>query len=298
MDAQIPNYLPDADTNPGCVLRPRSASFPPLAAISPVVVGIGAPISHGAAVTGQRITVVPSDGGLETRRLFMSGCIVCDAGDAAHDHTAFGAVVRAVQRRDCSASSWIPGEVSVTPLNCSHDGITLSTHKHSMRGGMSNHLTGGTCPRIEVLHKEVHLSQPSTAARRRVPIMGHPGALRYFAYEEIDVMQHERLATTVVAAVEEWEDCWKGAISDGELTPSEVDDLSTRKRNVVLLASENDEAIAMTVTMLRCGPESSWLRRQMRERSQRRRSTPRGSVKRRLVATGIRIVAPQNARPA
>jgi hypothetical protein len=205
-----------------------------------------------------------SCGGLETRRLFMSGGIARFTDDAAHDHTASGAVVRAVQRRDCSASSWIPAGVSVTPLNCSHDGITLSTHNHSMRGGMSSHLNRGTRPRIEDRrHQEGGLSSSHGTApdiQRRgayeAPKFGNAGS----------TMNGPRLSQQVVEAVEELVDTWGEATADAVITACEIQQITVRQARLYAISMDADEAIGLMVTMLRRGPDSVSLKRRMVER--------------------------------
>lgn len=78
-----------------------------------------------------------------------------------------------------------------------------------------------------------------------------------------------RLTTLVVERAEDLEDTWEAAIADGQITPREAQDLTTRSRALVTAAAEADEAIGLGISLLRRGPESTSFRRRLRSRELR-----------------------------
>lgn len=84
-------------------------------------------------------------------------------------------------------------------------------------------------------------------------------------------MNGPRLTAQVVDAAEKMVDAWKEAMEDGVITPTEMADLTAHNLEVYALSMDADEAVGLTVTMLRRGPESPSLKRRMVERGIRAR---------------------------
>lgn len=82
-------------------------------------------------------------------------------------------------------------------------------------------------------------------------------------------MNGPRLTKQVVDAVEDQIEAWETASADGVYTPEEIADLTAKNLRVYALSMDADEAVGLTVTMLRRGPESPSLKRRMVERGMR-----------------------------
>jgi len=85
-----------------------------------------------------------------------------------------------------------------------------------------------------------------------------------------------RLTAAAVEAVDELEDVIESAIHDGVIDLRERLEIKGALRRAQTVSTDADEAVAMTVTMLRRGPDSPRLRRLQGERAQRLRLVEMG----------------------
>jgi hypothetical protein len=79
-------------------------------------------------------------------------------------------------------------------------------------------------------------------------------------------MNGPRLSQQVVEAVEEVMDTWNEATADTVITPCEIQQVTVKLTQLYPISMDADEAVGLTVTMLRRGPNSVSLKRRMVER--------------------------------